>query len=38
MMIQEAINKANEGGYHIHGSDGMETSYEGATNDYQKSG
>jgi len=34
MMIQEAINKANEGGYHIHGSDGMETSYEGATNDY----
>ena len=34
MMIQEAIDKANEGGYHIHGSDGMETSYEGATNDY----
>ena len=34
MMIQEAIDKANEGGYHIHGSDGMDTAYEGATNDY----
>ena len=30
MMIQEAIDKANEGGYHIHGSDGMETDYAGA--------
>ena len=28
MTIQEAINTANEGGYHIYGSDGMETSYE----------
>jgi hypothetical protein len=34
MRIQEAINKAVEGGYHIHGSDGVETSYEGATHDY----
>jgi hypothetical protein len=32
MTIQEAIDKANEGGYHIHGSDGMATSYEGASN------
>ena len=34
MTIQEAINKANEGGYHIHGSDGMETSYDGASNNF----
>jgi hypothetical protein len=34
MTIQEAINKAVEGGYHIYGSDGMDTYYEGATNDY----
>jgi hypothetical protein len=34
MTIQEAMNKAVEGGYHIHGSDGMDTYYEGATNDY----
>jgi hypothetical protein len=34
MMIQEAIDKANEGGYHIYGSDGMDTDYEGATHDY----
>jgi hypothetical protein len=34
MMIQEAIDKANEGGYHMHGSDGMETSYDGATNEF----
>ena len=34
MTIQEAIDKANEGGYHIYGSDGMDTEYEGATNDY----
>jgi len=25
MTIQEAMNKAIEGGYHIHGSDGMDT-------------
>jgi hypothetical protein len=34
MTVQEALNKAVEGGYHIRGSDGMETYYEGATNDY----
>jgi hypothetical protein len=34
MTIQEAIDKAVEGGYHIYGSDGMDTEYEGATNDY----
>ena len=34
MTIQEAINKANEGGYHMHGSDGMATSYDGATNNF----
>ena len=34
MTVQEALNKANEGGYHIHGSDGMETSYDGATNEF----
>jgi hypothetical protein len=34
MTIQEALNTANEGGYHIYGSDGMDTEYEGATNDY----
>jgi hypothetical protein len=34
MTIQEAIEKAVEGGYHIYGSDGMDTSYEGATCDF----
>ena len=34
MTIQEALNTAVEGGYHIYGSDGMDTDYEGATNDY----
>jgi hypothetical protein len=34
MMIHEAIDKAHEGGYHLYGSDGMDTDYEGATNDY----
>ena len=34
ITIQNAINKAVEGGYHIYGSDGMDTDYEGATNDY----
>jgi hypothetical protein len=34
MTIQEALDKAVEGGYHIYGSDGMDTDYEGATNDY----
>jgi hypothetical protein len=34
MTVQEALNKATQGGYHIYGSDGMDTDYEGATNDY----
>jgi hypothetical protein len=34
MMIQEAIDKANEGGYHIHGSDGMDTDYAGANSEF----
>ena len=34
MTIQEAINKAVEGGYHIKGSDGMDTDYEGANSDF----
>src|SRR5881275_1731662 len=34
MTIQEALNTAVEGGYHLYGSDGMDTDYEGATNDY----
>jgi hypothetical protein len=34
MTVQEVIDKAVEGGYHIYGSDGMHTEYEGATNDY----
>ena len=34
MTIQEVINKAVEGGYHIHGSDGTETSYGGATSEF----
>ena len=34
MTIQEALNKANEGGYHIYGSDGMDTYYEGANSEY----
>jgi hypothetical protein len=34
MTIQEALNKATEGGYHVQGSDGMDTYYEGASNKY----
>jgi hypothetical protein len=34
MTIQEAMNKAVEGGYHIYGSDGMDTYYEGANSEY----
>jgi hypothetical protein len=34
MTIQEAVNKATEGGYHINGSDGTETDYGGANNEY----
>ena len=31
MTIAEALKKATEGGYHIHGSDGMATTYAGAS-------
>ena len=34
MTIQDAVNKATEGGYHINGSDGMDTYYEGANSEY----
>ncbi len=34
MTVQEALNKATEGGYHIYGSDGMDTDYEGANSEY----
>jgi len=34
MTIEEAIHKATEGGYHIHGSDGVVTSYTGANDEY----
>jgi hypothetical protein len=34
MTIQEAVTKATEGGYHIKGSDGMETEYGGANSEY----
>ena len=31
MTIKEAVNKATEGGYHINGSDGIETYYSGVS-------
>ena len=34
MTIEEAMTLAMYGGYHIHGSDGVETSYSGASSDY----
>jgi hypothetical protein len=34
MTIQDAMNRAVEGGYHINGSDGMETDYDGANSEY----
>src|SRR5262249_26511844 len=34
MTIPEAMHNAVKGGYHLHGSDGMDTDYAGATNDY----
>src|SRR5262245_54487884 len=34
MKVQEVIDKAVEGGYHIYGSDGMDTDYEGANSEY----
>ena len=34
MTIQEAIDKAVEEGYHVYGSDEMDTYYEGANSDF----
>ena len=34
MTIEDALKKATEGGYHIDGSDGTETFYEGANSDF----
>ena len=34
MTIQEALNKAVQGGYHIDGSDGIDTYYEGANSEF----
>ena len=34
MTIQEALDKATEGGYRMHGSDGIDTSYDGAKNEF----
>jgi hypothetical protein len=34
MTIQEAVTKATAGGYHINGSDGMDTDFVGANSEY----
>jgi len=34
MTIQEAVNTAVAGGYHLHGSDGVATVYTGANSDF----
>jgi hypothetical protein len=34
MTIAEALQKAVDAGYHIHGSDGMATDYEGANSEF----
>ena len=34
MTVQEVLNKATEGGYHIYGSDGMDTDYGGANSEF----
>jgi hypothetical protein len=34
MTIEEVLKKATEGGYHIDGSDGMDTDYGGANSEY----
>lgn len=33
MTITEALTKAVEGGYHIHGSDGIDTDFVGANSE-----
>jgi len=34
MTLAEVLKKATEGGYHIHGSDGTATFYDGANSDF----
>jgi hypothetical protein len=34
MTIAEVLQKATEGGYHVYGSDGMDTDYGGANSEY----
>lgn len=34
MTIPDAIDKASERGYHLQGSDGVDTEYSGASRDY----
>jgi hypothetical protein len=34
MTIEDAITKATEAGYHIHGADGVDTSYSGANDEW----
>ena len=34
MTIKEAMYKATQGGYHIHGTDGVETYYSGANSEF----
>ena len=34
MTIAEVLHKATEGGYHLDGSDGMDTAYGGANSEY----
>jgi hypothetical protein len=34
MTIAEALHQATQGGYHIKGSDGIDTTYAGANNEY----
>ena len=34
MTLEEVLKKATEGGYHIHGSDGTATFYDGANSDF----
>ena len=34
MTMQEALDTATEGGYHIHSDDGVETDYSGASSAY----
>lgn len=34
MTLEEVLKKATEGGYHLYGSDGMDTDYGGANSEY----